>query len=48
MQVDIFDGFAVYGIKDNTKKEADKPQENVAEENKVLYLPESTNGGVSE
>lgn len=48
MQVDIFDGFAVYGIKDNTKKEADKPQENVAEENKVLYLPESTNGGVTE
>ena len=48
MQVDIFDGFAVYGFKDNTKKEADKPQENVAEENKVLYLPESTNGGVTE
>ena len=48
MQVDIFDGFAVYGIKDNTQKEAAEPQENVTEDNQVLYLPESTNGGVSE
>lgn len=48
MQVDIFDGFAVYGIKDNTQKEADEPQENITENSQVLYLPENTNGGAIE
>ena len=48
MQVDIFDGYAVYGIKDNTQKVATASQETNADENQVLYLPENTNGGISE
>lgn len=48
MQVDIFDGYAVYGIKDNTQKETPVSQETDASENQVLYLPENTNGGTNE